>query len=142
MKPTKCSNKLLNNCWTNCCKVEKSEGEGWGMGKKTPNRQKFALVWPKTFTFRCCATLKGGSMSIVSCWGGGFSSTHHSLCYTLHWTYNVHSTPYTLYTLYCTLCTLYNTTLHSVYFRLYTLHSVHFILYTVHHTLCTIHSTF
>lgn len=130
MKPTKCSNKLLNNCWTNCCKVEKSEGEGWGDGKKTPNRQKFALVWPKTFTFRCCATLKGGSMSIVSCWGGAVVSTRHSLRYTLHWTNNVYSI---LYTFHLTLCTLY--TLVSISYTL------HHTLYTVQSTLyCTLHS--
>lgn len=104
MKPTKCSNKLLNNCWTNCCKVEKREGEGWGDGKITPNRQKFALVWPKTFTFRCCATLKGGSMSIVSCWGGAVISTQYSL---LHSSLDVQCTLYTLHFVHLILHTLY-----------------------------------
>lgn len=130
-----------------------------GDGKKTPNRQKFALVWPKTFTFRCCATLKGGSMSIVSCWGGGFSSTHHSLRYTLHWTNNVLSI---LYTFHLTLCTLYTLVsislatlvsslsilisslpaLHYPLFTLcYSLSAHHSTLYTIHFTPHNIHST-
>lgn len=155
MKPTKCSNKLLNNCWTNCCKVEKSEGEGRGMGRKLRINRNLHLsgqklsrsVAPLHWKEAACRLFHSGEEAsaplITLCAtlfiGRTMYILHPTLCtpYTAHFVH-FKTQPYTLCSLDCKLYTL-----NTLYFTLYIIHSapytLHSRLYTVRCALYTLH---